>query len=371
MVWLRKKLDLDVITFTADLGSEFDPKGVRRKALASGARKCVIKDLRSELLSEFCMPALKAQATYEGYTLGTALGRPLIAKHLVDVAEKVGAQFVAHGCTGKGNDQVRIELGVRTLNSKLQVIAPLREWNLGSRESQIQYARRHGVKVSVTKSKPYSIDQNIWGGSIECGVLEDAWREPPEDVYSLTKDPQRAPRKPQIVRIAFRKGVPVAINGKRFGLVKLMEQANRLAGRHGIGRSDVVEDRLVGIKSREIYEAPGATLFLVAHRALEGLVLSRELIHFKEPMSHQYGQMVYNGLWFTPLRKALDAFFNETQEKLTGEVKVKLYKGTAMAVGRRSPHSRYKREWATYSKGDRFDRKQAAGFIKLWGLPYE
>lgn len=309
LAWLREERGLDVITFTADLGGEFEPRTVRRRALAGGAVRAVIKDLKAELIRDFCFPALKAQAVYEeGYTLGTALGRPLIAKALVEVARSERALYVAHGCTGKGNDQVRIELGVRTLDGTLDCIAPLREWHLDTREAQMRYARRHGLEVSVTRRSPYSIDRNIWGGSIECGVLEDAWKEPPEEVYSMTRDPRRAPAKPATVRVGFQKGIPVSLNGTRMAPVRLVERLNRLAGLHGVGRSDLVEDRLVGIKSREIYEAPAATVLLTAHRALEGLVLSRDLLHFKEGLSQQYASLVYNGLWFTPLRESLDAF---------------------------------------------------------------
>ncbi|MBI2871282.1 MAG: argininosuccinate synthase [Candidatus Omnitrophica bacterium] len=372
LAWLQEERGLDVITFTADLGGEFKPGEIQRKARASGALKCIIRDLKDEFIRDFCFPALKAQAVYEsGYTLGTALGRPLIAKHLVDVARREGAQFVSHGCTGKGNDQVRIEVGVSTLGRGLQVIAPLREWDLKTREEEREYLKERGLPFSSGRKTPYSIDRNLWGGSIECGALENPWVEPPEEVYGLTKSPAGAPQKPQVIRIGFRKGVPVSINGRALSPVHLVKRLNALAGMHGVGRSDLVEDRLVGIKSREIYEAPAATTLLIAHRGLENLVLTREVIHYKEALSNQYAQMVYGGLWFTPLKRALDAFFDETQKDVTGEVKVKLFKGSCQVVGRRSAQSRYRWEWATYSAGDRFDRTQAAGFIKLWGLPYE
>jgi argininosuccinate synthase len=332
----------------------------------------VVRDLRREFAADYVLPSLKAHAVYEGkYVLATALSRPLIAKHLVEEARRLRAGAVAHGCTGKGNDQVRFEVTIRALNPRLQILAPVREWEFASREDEARYAVRHRIPIGVTAKNPYSIDQNLWGVSIEAGVLEDAWREPPRDSYRWLRPLTRTPSAPSVVTVEFQRGTPVALNGRRLDLVKAIGELNRLGGAHGIGRSDLIESRLVGIKSREVYEAPAATILLEAHGELERLVLDRELLHAKQRVGLKYAELVYYGLWFTPLKAALDAFVDETQRRVSGTVRLKLFKGTCQVIGRKSPQGLYRRQLATYAKGDAFDRSAAAGFIKLWGLPYE
>jgi len=301
--------------------------------------------------------------------LATALGRPLIAKKLVEIAEAEGADAVAHGCTGKGNDQVRFEVTVSALNPDLKVLAPVREWEMGSREEEIEYALEHGIPVDATKKSPYSVDLNLWGRSIECGVLEDPWIEPPEEVYKLTVSPEAAPDKPTYVEVDFHEGIPVALNGREMDGVKLIEELNEIAGKNGVGRVDLVENRLVGIKSREIYECPAATVLFTALRGLEELTIDRETRHFKGMLSERYAELVYYGLWYHPLREAIDSFMNSIHRSTTGTVRLKLYKGNCTLVGRRSPNSLYDYSLATYDRGDMFDHKAANGFIKLWGLP--
>ena len=370
--WLIDKYGAEVICFSAFIGETGDKNLLTRRAKAAGASKVYFEDLKEEFAKDFIMPALWAHAKYEGkYPLATALGRPLIAKHLVQVAQKEKAGFVAHGCTGKGNDQVRIEVGVRTLDPSIKIIAPLREWEFNSREEEIEYANANGIEISVTKKTPYSIDKNIWGIAIEAGMLEDPWVEPPADAYVMTVAPHEAPKKPAYVEVEFVKGVPVAINGKRYGLVALIDELNTIGGRYGVGRIDQIENRLVGIKSREIYEAPGATILLLAHEELEAMVFDKSFLHYKKLLSERYAELVYDGLWFTPLKQALDAFFAEHQDKVTGVVRIKLDAGHAIPAGRKSPYSKYSEKLATYGKGDMFDRTAAEGFVKLWGLPYE
>ncbi len=369
--WLSDK-GYDVVAYMADVGQGGDFQKLKKRALSAGASKVVIEDLKEEFAEDFAFQSLKAGAVYESkYLLATALSRPIIAKGLVETARKEKAGYVAHGCTGKGNDQVRFEVTVMVLAPEFEIIAPLREWNMFSREEEIEYAREKDIDIDVTKKSPYSLDQNIWGISIECGVLEDPWNEPPKDAYKMTKDPKKAPNKPTYVEIEFKNGVPVKINGKKYDPVDLVVKLNEIGGKNGIGRTDLVENRLVGIKSREIYEAPGAWILHKAHKDLEALVLDRELLHFKESISLKYAELVYYGLWFTPLKKALDAFINETQKKVTGVVKMRLLKGVTSVVGRRSPFSLYKKEMATYEAGDKFDRKVAEGFIKVWGCRTE
>jgi len=295
----------------------------------------------------------------------------LIARHLVETAHREKAPAISHGCTGKGNDQVRFEVTARILDPKIEIIAPVREWQFTSREEEIDYAKAHKIPLNVSKKKVYSIDRNLWGVSIECGRLEDPWQEPPADAYRMTVDPVKAPGRPAYVTIVFEKGVPKKLNGKALGLESLIVALNRLAGRHGVGRVDMVENRLVGIKSREIYESPAATCLYAAHKDLETLVLDRELLHYKQSREGLYAQLVYYGLWYTPLKASIDAFVKETQKKVTGTVRLKLYKGGCVVVGRRSQHSLYKEELATYTEKDRFDQKLAEGFIKLWGLPFQ
>ena len=332
----------------------------------------IVRDLRREFVADFVWPALKAHAVYEGkYLLATALSRPLIAKHLVEVAHAVGAKAVAHGCTGKGNDQVRFEVTARILDPALAQVAPVREWSFRSREEEIDYAKRHKIPITVTKRSPYSIDQNLWGTSIEAGPLENPWTEPAADTYRSILSPERAAARPGYVVIGFERGIPVALNGRRLPALTLIARLNALGRRHAIGRSDMMESRVVGIKSREIYEAPAATILLEAHAELERLVFDRELLAVKSGLGAVYARLVYGGLWFTPLKRALDAFVDATQRRVFGRVRVKLYKGTCQVVGRGSPHSLYRERLATYSAKDQFDQRAAAGFIKLYGLPYE
>ena len=369
--WLTDR-GYEVIAYMADVGQGGDFKKLKKRALSAGAVKVVIEDLKKEFAEDFVFQSLKAGAVYEsGYLLATALSRPIIAKGLVKTARKEKAGAVGHGCTGKGNDQVRFEVTVMALAPDLKIIAPLREWNMYSRGEEIEYARERNIDIDVTKKSPYSLDQNIWGISIECGVLEDPWNEPPQDAYRMTQDPKKAPNKATYVEIEFKKGCPVALNNKKYGAVEIITKLNEIGGKNGIGRTDLVENRLVGIKSREIYEAPAGWILYNSHKELEALVLDRELLHFKQGVSLKYAELVYYGLWFTPLKRALDGFIDKTQIKVSGTVKVKLLKGTASVVSRKSPHSLYKKEMATYDPGDKFDRTVAEGFIKVWGMPYK
>jgi len=369
--WLADK-GYDVIAYMADVGQGGDYDKLKKRALTAGASKVIIEDLKEEFAKDFVFMSLKAGAVYESkYLLATALSRPIIAKGLVEAAKKEKADSVAHGCTGKGNDQVRFEVTVMALAPELKIIAPLREWHMYSREEEIEYAKENNIQIDTTKKSPYSLDKNIWGMSIECGILEDPWNEPPEDAYQMSIDPNKSPSKPTYVEIEFEKGAPVKLNGKKHNPVDLILKLNEAGGRNGIGRTDLVENRLVGIKSREIYEAPGAWILYHAHKDIESLVLDRELLHFKETIALKYAELVYYGLWFTPLKKALDAFINSTQKQVTGVAKVKLLKGVASVVSRKSPYSLYSKEMATYDKGDKFDRSVAEGFIKVWGMPYK
>ncbi len=369
--WLIEKYGCEVVAFSADVGQQEDLEEVRQKALATGASKVHILDLKEEFITEYCFRALKAQALYEGkYPLGTALNRPIIAKYLVEIAEKEGADAVVHGATGKGNDQVRFEVGVMALNPDLKILAPVRDWEFKSREEELEYAKKHNIPVEVTKEKPYSIDRNLWSISIECGVLEDPWQEPPEDAFMITSSPKDAPDDPEYITVGFEKGVPVSLNGERLDPVTLVTRLNEIGGRHGVGRVDMVEDRLVGIKSREVYEAPGATILYVAHRELEHMCLDRETFRLKEYLAIKYADLVYYGLWFSPVREGLDAFMDKVNETLTGEVRVKLYKGQAIPVGRKSDYAIYDYALATYEAADAFEHKAGEGFCKIWGLPY-
>jgi argininosuccinate synthase len=367
--WLREEKGLDVVAVTVDVGQPVDLAKVRGKAERSGASAAYVADAKHEFAEEFVLPALRANAFYEGiYPLSTALARPLIARHLVDVARKEGASFIAHGCTGKGNDQVRFELSTGGLAPELGVIAPAREWSM-TREEEIAYAAQHGVAVDATKRSPYSTDENLWGRSVECGVLEDPAVEPPEEVYQWTRSPKEAPADAAYVTIGFERGVPVSLDGRDVPFEEMIAELNRLAGAHGVGRIDHLESRVVGIKSREVYECPAATVLLKAHQALEALVLPRDVLSFKRTVEQRYSELVYDGLWFSPLRSALDAFVDTTQERLTGDVAMKLYRGSSTVAGRRSPSSLYQAGLATYSTGDQFRREMAEGFIYVWGLP--
>lgn len=368
--WLINNYGAKVVAFSADLGCVKDLKFIKEKALKIGAKKCYIEDLKDEFVSDYVFPALKADAVYEGkYPLATALGRYIISKRLVEIAQREKADAVAHGCTGKGNDQVRFEVTVGALAPELKIIAPVREWELKTREQEIDYAVKNNIPVPVTKKSPYSIDENVWGRSIESGVLEDAWMEPPEDAYAITNPIGKAPSKPLYLTVAFEKGIPVAINGRKMKGLLLIEKLNSLAGRYGIGRIDSIENRLVGIKSREIYEAPAAVLLHSCHREIESMTLDRDTLHFKETLSRKYSELVYNGLWYSPLKSAIDAFMNKTQETVAGEIRVKLEKGRFSVVGRKSEYSLYKRNLATYDVGDTFDHKSAKGFVDIFGLP--
>lgn len=367
--WLQEKYEMDVIALTIDLGNDRDLKAIREKALGVGAVKAQIVDAKELFVKYFVFPALQADAIYEGeYPLATALARPLIAKLLVDVAREEGAQAVAHGCTGKGNDQVRFDISVAALAPDLRIIAPVREWSM-SREEEIAYAKEHGIPVPVTVASPYSTDQNLWGRSVECGVLEDPWAEPPSEVYLWTRDVADTPPDPSYVEITFEKGIPVALDGMELAGVELVARLTELAGEHGVGRVDHVENRLVGIKSREIYEAPAAVTLLRAHQALEDLVLSKDQLRFKQKVAAEYADMIYNGLWFSAFHQDLAGYVQSTQRFVSGVVRVRLQKGTVTVVGRKSPHSLYDHALATYDKADQFDHSAAVGFIKLWGLP--
>ncbi len=369
--WLKQK-GFSVICFMADLGQGQDMNLAKAKALKTGAHKICIKNLQAEFAQDFILPALKANAIYEGkYLLATALGRPLIAEHLVNIAHREKAKTIAHGCTGKGNDQVRLEVSAKILDPSLEVIAPVRVWEFTSREEEIDYANKFNLPCDVTKKKPYSIDRNLWGISIEAGVLEDLAVEPPENIYQLTKSPTQHSGFAHYLEIYFQKGVPKKINGKAYELVDLIRELNEIGGTHGIGRSDLVENRLVGIKSREIYEAPGATILYTAHKELEAVVLDRMTQHFKEIISLKYSELIYDGLWFSPLKEALDKFIDSTQKNVTGTIRLKLFKGTCCVVGRKSSRSLYSKEMATYGKEDKFDQKLAKGFIEIWGMPYK
>lgn len=366
--WLGEKYDAEVIALTVDVGNEGDFTAIKEKALKLGATKSLVADAKQTFVNDFVFPALKANAIYQGrYSLATALTRPLIAKLLVETARTEGASTVVHGCTGKGNDQVRIEVGVASLAPELKIIAPAREWGM-TREQTIEYASKHDVPVPITAASPYSIDESLWGRAIECGVLEDPWAEPPEDAFAWTKAPMDAPASPAYLEISFEEGIPVTLNGEATDGVTLIQRLHQIAGEHGVGRVDHIEDRLVGIKSREIYEAPAATVLLEAHRALEALVLSRDQLRFNQKVSDEYANLVYNGLWFSSLHRDLRAYVDSSQRFVTGTVRMKLFKGSCIVVGRKSPYALYRHELATYDEGDIFDQNDAPGFIHLWGL---
>lgn len=368
--WIKEKYDLDVIALTIDVGNERDLSAIAERARKIGAVKALVVDGRSDFIRYFVWPALQAGAIYEGqYPLATALARPLISRLLVEVARQEGAVAVAHGCTGKGNDQVRFDVSINTLAPDLKIIAPVREWSM-TRDNEIAYAAEHNIPIQVTNASPYSVDQNLWGRSIECGILEDPWAEPPADVYAWTNDPDTMDAKePTYIEITFEHGIPVAINGEEQEGEVIVEQLNRLAGSYGIGRIDHIENRLVGIKSREIYEAPAAVVLHAAHQALEGLTLSREQARFKEIVASEYARLIYNGQWYSALHQDLASYVQSTQRFVSGTVRMKLSRGHCTLVGRKSEHSLYSLGLATYDSGDQFDHNAALGFIKLWGLP--
>ena len=367
--WLKNNYKCEVICFCANLGQEEELAGLEAKALASGASKCYVEDLRMEFLSDFVFPTMQAGAVYErDYLLGTSFARPLIAKKLVEIAELEGADAVAHGATGKGNDQVRFELTVMALNPKLRIIAPWREWNIRGRKDALDYAAEHNVPVKATMERIYSQDRNIWHLSNEGGPLEDPWNEPPDDMFEWTTSPQAAPDEPEYVEIYFRKGIPERINGEARGPVGILQTLNSLGAKHGVGRVDIVENRLVGMKSHGVYETPGGALLYRAHAALEQLCLDKETLHFKQMVGLRFAELVYNGQWFTPLREALTAFVDYTERNITGTVRLKLYKGKIILAGRKSPYSLYREDYVTFDEDNVYNQADAEGFIKLNAL---
>jgi len=367
--WLKEMYGCDVVAVTVDVGQSDDLKDAMRRAKAIGASRSWVVDAKKEFVDNYVVPALKANALYEGnYPLSTAIARPLIVEKLVEMAKRLECDTIAHGCTGKGNDQVRFEVSIMALAPDMSILAPTREWNM-SREEEINYAKEHGIPVPVSVDKPYSIDESLWGRAIECGVLEDPWVEPPEDIFEWTKGADRSPDSPEYVEIGFDQGKPVSLNGADLELIDLIALLNDIAGKHGVGRIDHIENRLVGIKSREVYEAPAAIVLIKAHQDLESMVMTKDLMHYKKMVEQHYADLLYNGLWFSPLKIALDSFVDKTQELVTGKVKLKLFKGSAVVVGRDSPYSLYRTSLSTYAKGDEFDHSAAKGFIYVWGLP--
>ncbi len=367
--WIAERYDAQVIALTMDLGAQKDLTSISERALKAGAIHASVIDGRDTFVQEFVFPALQAGAIYEGqYPLATALGRPLISRLLVDIARQEGAEAVAHGCTGKGNDQVRMDVAIAALAPHLQIIAPAREWGM-SREEELEYASRKGLDLPFEKKSLYSTDENLWGRSMEAGIIEDPWKEPPEDAYLWTRPVSKTPDQPTYVEIQFDQGIPVALDGEEMGGVALIEHLNHLVGEHGVGRIDHVENRLIGIKSRELYEAPAAIVLHSAHRALESLTLAKEQLRMKERVTQEYADLVYNGLWYTAHLQDLDAYVKSTQRFVTGSARVRLHKGSCVVVGRRSDNSLYSYELATYDKADQFDHQASVGFIKIYGLP--
>jgi argininosuccinate synthase len=370
--WLKENYGCEIITYTGDLGQGEDLSGIRAKALRTGASEAVVDDLQQRFVDEFIWPAVKASALYEGqYPLHTALGRPLLARRLVEVAREFGADAIAHGCTGKGNDQIRFEVTSRSLAPDLGIVAPLRTWELLTREMEVDYAVERGIPIPITREKPYSIDRNLWGCAIECGEMEDLWTEPPADAWQMTKDPSNAPRGSVEITLGFEGGIPVSIDGQHMSGVKLIEQLNELAGHYGVGRIDMVENRVVGLKSREVYEAPAASLIHMAHIELERICLDRDTFNYKQRVAQDFANIVYNGTWFGPLRDCLQSFVERANVNLTGEVRIRVSAGLARITGRRSPYSLYDEGLATYSEGDTFKREHAEGFMELYGLSYK
>jgi argininosuccinate synthase len=368
--WIKENYNMDVIAVLIDCGQPDDLNEAYGRAVGAGVFNAKIIDAREEFVNDFILPSIKANLKYEkNYPLATALARPLIVKKLVQVAKEEGAKAIAHGCTAKGNDQVRFDVGIRSLNPDLKIIAPLREWKL-SREEEIEYAHKHGIKINVTKKSPYSIDENLWGRSIECGILEDPWNEPPEEIYGWTKITKKAGDS-EYLEIEFDNGIPVSINGKKLSIIDLIKKINSLAGSYGIGRVDMIENRLIGIKSREIYESPAAVVLIEAHRQLECLVLDRELQHYKYLIEEKMAELVYYGLWFTPLMDCIKIFVQESQKYVSGTIRIKLGYKNFSVVGRKSKYSLYDFNLATYDRDDVFDPRHSESFIKIWGYPYE
>ena len=367
--WLQEKYKVDVVAVSVDVGQPGNMQENIDRAKRIGAVKAYAVDAKKDFVENYIWPALKANAMYEGsYPVCTSIARPLIARLLVEVAKKEGAGFIAHGCTAKGNDQVRFDVSIGALAPDIQIIAPMREWVM-SREDEIDYAKEHDIPIKVKKKSPYSTDENLWGRSIECGVIEDAWQEPPEDAFEWTVAPVNAPDEPTYVEIGFARGVPISLDGEELDGVEIVKRLNDLGGKNGVGRIDHIEDRLVGIKSRETYECPAAVILITAHKDLEKMVLPKDVLKFKTGIDQKYSELAYDGLWFSSLKEALDAFIDKTQEFVTGKVRVKLLKGSAAVVGRSSPYSMYDTGLATYAQGDQFDHTSAKGFIYVWGLP--
>lgn len=370
--WLSEKYDAEIIAVTGDLGQKSELVGLEEKALKTGASKVRVLDLKEEFIKQYAWKALKAGALYENeYPLGCSIGRPLLAKMLVDVALEEGADAVAHGATGKGNDQVRFEVGIQALAPHLKVLAPLRTWEFKSREEEIEYALKHGIPVQATKDNPYSIDENLFGISVECGILEDPTASPPADVWQITTSPKDAPDQAETISLTFEKGVPVALNGEEMSAVDLVVKLNDLGSKHGIGRLDIIENRVVGIKSREVYEAPAAVILHKGHNEMEKLVMDKETFRFKQDVSNKIANLIYDGLWFTPLFNSLMAFVDSSQEFISGNVTIELYKGNMTVLSRDSKYSLYNEELATYKEGDKFDHAASIGFIHLYGLPFK
>lgn len=368
--WLQDEKNLDVIAVVGEVGQEHEGlEQVKQRALETGAIDCIIADMREDFAADYLSKALYANANFENkYPLVSALSRPLISKYLVDTAHKYGAKYVAHGCTGKGNDQVRFETSIQALDPTLEIIAPVREWDMHTRQEEMDWAEAHGVTVPTTKSKPYSIDDNLWGRAIECGVLEDPMNRPPLDIYTMTTDPEKAPEEATEIEVEFKAGLPVAIDGEQMSYLDIIAKTNQIAGANGFGRIDMIENRMIGVKSRECYEAPGALALIVAHRGLEDMCLEREVLRYKLHLEHDWATMVYNGQWFSPLKHAVDAFMATTQQCVTGTVRLKFYKGNCTVTGRKSDFSLYDYGLATYDAADTFNHKAAKGFIDLYGL---
>jgi argininosuccinate synthase len=370
--WLSLKYDGEIIAVCGDLGQKEELIGLEEKALKTGASKFILADLKHEFITEYVWKALKAGALYEGaYPMACAIGRPLLAKMLTEIAQQEGAKIIAHGCTGKGNDQVRFEVGIQTLAPDIKIEAPLRTWEFKSREEEMEYALEHNIPVKAKKDSPYSIDENLWGIAVECGVLEDPTMPPPEDAFQITINPKEAPDESEIISIHFDKGIPIWLNGIHFDPVTLVSELNKIGGRNGIGRMDLIENRVVGIKSREIYEAPAAVILHNAHHELEKLILDKETFRYKQDVSNKIANLIYDGLWFSPLFNSLMAFVDSTQENITGEIVLELYKGNITVLSRSSVHSLYNKELATYTSEDTFDHKASEGFLKIYGLPYK
>ena len=369
--WLMDEHNMDVIAVAGDVGQEHDGlEPIRQKALRTGAIESYVVDMREEFVNEYLTEAIRANALYENkYPLLSAMSRPVISKHLVRIAHEHGAKYIAHGCTGKGNDQVRFETSVWLLDPTIKIIAPVREWPFKTRPEEIAWAAEHGIDVPVTNAKPYSIDDNLWGRAIECGVLEDPWNEPPEDIYTMTGSPEAAPDKPEYVEIGFKEGIPCALDGQEMSFIDIIYKLNDIAGRNGYGRLDMIENRLVGVKSRECYEQPAALALITAHKSLEEMCLEREVLHYKLGIEQKWSECAYYGQYFAPLKKALDGFINATQTYVTGTVRCKFYKGTCTVVGRKSDYSLYNYALATYDKEDQFDHEASKGFIELFALP--